>query len=258
MDWIAQITDLHAGEIKAVGDQRVDTATGARRAVAHLNALSPRPLAVLITGDLVARETPAHYEALAEILRELAMPFYVIPGNHDDRAMIRAALGGLTDLSGQDEFLQRTIEDLPLRVVLLDSHQAGEVGGRLCAARLAWLDETLAVAPERPTLLAVHHPPFDTGIEFFDTIGLHDADALATVVARHRQVKAITCGHVHRPIAALWAGCLVVVTPSSGYQYGLTLQSGVMIAPVVEPPACRLFGWGGARGLVTHLSYIPQ
>lgn len=257
MDWIAQITDLHCGHVRTTGQGPVDTTAGTRRAIAHLNALRPRPLAVLITGDLVAAEKPEDYAALAVLLKDLDLPYYVIPGNHDDRAMIRDALGDAAYFPPEGEPLRYCVEDLPLRVVALDSHEAGEVGGRLGPDQLAWLDARLAEETERPTLVVVHHPPILIGIEIFDGIGLRDRDDLAAVLRRHPQVKAVACGHVHRPIAAFWAERLVVVTPSTGYQYCLALEEGGDIFPVVEPPACRLFAWHPEQGLVTHLSYIP-
>ena len=88
---LAQLSDLH---IKAGGRLSygvVDTLGALRIAVSHLNALQPRPDALVITGDLVDFGTPEEYATLREVLDELAMPFYVIPGNHDDRAALRAA-----------------------------------------------------------------------------------------------------------------------------------------------------------------------
>ena len=54
--------------------------------------------------------------------------------------------------------------------------EGGESGGLLCGDRLAWLEQQLAAAPATPTLVAMHHPPFTTGIGHMDDIGqcLHD------------------------------------------------------------------------------------
>ncbi|MDH7480280.1 MAG: hypothetical protein QHH02_09735, partial [Syntrophomonadaceae bacterium] len=71
----------------------------------------------------------------------------------------------------------------------------------LCATRLRWLDETLAQAPDTPTLMAMHHPPFQTGIAHMDAMGLREGgEALAEVLGRHPQVRRIVCGHLHRSI----------------------------------------------------------
>lgn len=88
---LAQLSDLH---IKAGGRLSygvVDTLGALRLAVDRLNALQPRPDALVITGDLVDFGTPEEYATLREALAELAMPFFVIPGNHDDRAALRVA-----------------------------------------------------------------------------------------------------------------------------------------------------------------------
>ena len=41
-------------------------------------------------------------------------------------------------------FIQYAIDDHPLRLVGLDTLDEGRIGGRLCAARLEWLERTLA------------------------------------------------------------------------------------------------------------------
>ncbi len=253
---IAQITDLHVGERLKVDGRDIDTLDGLRRAVAHLNALVPRPDAVVVTGDLVAEETPANYQSVAAALGELAMPRYVVPGNHDDRGLIREVLGGDGYLAREDEFLHYTVEDFNLRLVALDTHDPGKASGLLCQSRLDWLDARLAEARDRPTLIFMHHPPFVTGIADFDVIGLSGRDAFGGIVARNTQVRAIACGHVHRDIALSWCGTLVAVTPSTGYQYALELDPDNATRKVAEPPAVRLFLWSSGNGLTSHLSYV--
>jgi len=71
---LAQLSDLH---IKAGGRLSygvVDTLGALRLAVDRLNALQPRPDALVITGDLVDFGTPEEYATLREVLAELAMP----------------------------------------------------------------------------------------------------------------------------------------------------------------------------------------
>ncbi len=253
---IAQITDLHVGDRLTIDGRDIDTLEGLRRAVAHLNALVPKPDAVVVTGDLVAEETPANYQSVAAALAELTMPRYVVPGNHDDRGLIRGVFGGDGYLARDGEFLHYTVEDFDLRLVALDTHDPGKESGLLCQGRLGWLDARLAEARDRPTLIAMHHPPFDAGIADFDIIGLSGRDAFAEIVARNTQVQAIACGHVHRDIALSWCGTLVAVTPSTGYQYALELDPDTATRKVAEPPAARLFLWTSGSGLTSHLSYV--
>ncbi len=253
---IAQITDLHAGERLKLDGRNIDTLDGVHRAVAHLNALVPRPDAVVVTGDLVAEETQANYQAVATALGGLSMPSYVIPGNHDDRGMIREVFGGDGYLTEAGGFLHYTVEDFDLRLIALDTQDPGKASGLLCQDRLDWLNARLAEARDRATLIFMHHPPFDTGITDFDVIGLSGRDAFGEIVARYTQVQAIACGHVHRDIASSWCGTLVAVTPSTGYQYALELDPKAATAKVAEPPAVRLFLWTPENGLTSHLSYV--
>jgi len=252
---IAQITDLHAGSRIEMPGYEVDTLARVAKAVTHLNGLDPAPHLVLATGDLTRDGTREEYEALKAAFAPLAMPLYLLPGNHDDRAMLRAVFAEHGYLPG-DGFLHYTIEDGPLRIIALDTHVPGENGGELCAERLAWFEATLGEAPEQPTLVAMHHPPFSTGLPEFDCIGLAGAEAMGEIVARHPQIETILCGHVHREITLRWQGTLVTVTPSAAYQYPLELRDGVGFHPVDEPPACRLCHWRPEVGLVSHLSYI--
>lgn len=255
---ISQITDLHAGRVLELDGRVIDTLAAVRRAVARLNEALPRPDAVLVTGDLVAEEQRDAYLAVAEALSGLAMPCYVIPGNHDDRALIREAFHHAGYLPAGGTFLHYAVEELEMRIVALDTQDPGREGGLLCPARLDWLEARLSEAPSRPTLIAMHHPPIEVGLPDFDAIGLTGREALGRVVARHPQIRGIACGHVHRNIVAAWHGALVAVTPSTGYQYALHLDAPLGFTKVPEPPTIRHFRWTETAGLVSHIDYVPD
>src|SRR5438874_2027771 len=86
---IAQITDTHIKPEGVLAYERVDTAGFLARAVDHILHLDPRPDVVLATGDLVDGGTAEEYQRLRRLLAPLPMPVYVIPGNHDDREVMR-------------------------------------------------------------------------------------------------------------------------------------------------------------------------
>ena len=253
---VAQITDLHLGGPIAVAGSAVDPRASLDRAVAHLNQRRPAPDLVLVTGDLTQEGGPEEYADARAGLAALDMPAYVIPGNHDDRANMAAAFGADGYLPKDGGFLHYVIDGRPLRILALDTHVPGESGGALCDERLAWLERRLAEEPERPTLIAMHHPPFATGIPAFDAIGCRGGDALGDLVVRYHNIEGVLCGHVHRAMDMRWRGTVVSVTPSTVYQYPLELGEGAKFVPVPEPAACRLCLWTPGVGLVSHLSYI--
>jgi 3',5'-cyclic-AMP phosphodiesterase len=253
---IGQITDTHISTPDSVNDRYFRTAEHLERAVRHLNRLEPRPDVVLATGDLVERGEPEEYARLRGLLDRLAMPCYVIPGNHDSRENLARAFAdaGYLPRSG---FLHYTVEDRPVRLVGLDTLVPGEPGGRLCAERLAWLDTRLAEEPARPTLVFMHHPPFVTGMTPMDEMGLEGREELAAVIRRHPQVERLACGHVHRPMIRRFAGTVATTSPATAHQLALVLQPARHLAVIMEPPACTLHLWlGPDAGLVTHLSVI--
>lgn len=255
---LAQISDLHIKARGALVCGVVDSAGMVRACVDQLMARSRRPDAVALTGDLTDGGRADEYALLRELIAPLTMPVYVIPGNHDERGALRAAFSDHAYLGQSSEFIQYAIEDHPLRIVALDTLVANESAGELCQARLAWLEATLAQGAGRPTVVLMHHPPFTTFIDHMDAYGLRDPRGLERVIARHPQVLAILCGHVHRPIEARFGGTVVSTAPSPAHQVALDLDVGAPSRFVMEPPAYRLHAYAPHAGLVSHTAYVGE
>ena len=238
------------------GPVELDTAAHLTRAVAGLNALAPRPDVTVLTGDLVDNGEPEEYEHLRSLLAPLAMPVFVIPGNHDARGPMRQAFCDHSYLPA-DGFLQYAVDDFPLRIVALDTLAAGTHGGTLCAERLRWLDAALASRPDHPTMIVMHHPPFTTGITYMDNYGLDNVAGLAEIVARHPQVERIACGHLHRAIDRRFAGTVAGTAPSTAHQIRLNLIADERISFNFEPPGYQLHVWREGA-LVTHTAVFGE
>jgi Icc protein len=253
---LAQISDMHLVPPGRRLLDRIDTAGCLGRAVTHLNRLSPRPDFLLATGDLTDDGSAASYQLLRRTLDALAMPYAVMPGNHDNRGHLRKTFGDRTPFLPDDEFLHYVLDDLPLRIIALDTVVPGNEGGTLCAGRLAWLADRLAEQADKPTMIAMHHPPFISGIDDMDAINCRNSSELGAIVLRHPQVERIVCGHIHRPITVRWNGTVVTTAPSTAHQVALNLTPGASVRWIAEPPACYIHYWESETGLVTHLSYI--
>jgi 3',5'-cyclic AMP phosphodiesterase CpdA len=253
---LAQISDTHVVSAGRFLFGRIDTAGHLAAAVRHLNGLRPRPDFVVVSGDLVDRGAPEEYANFRRIISALEIPFSLMPGNHDDRAPLRAAFADHGYWPADGTFLHYAIEHLPLRLICLDTLVPGESGGMMCSERLAWLAARLDEAPGRPTVIAMHHPPFATGLAGMDAAGCANGAALGALVARHPQVERIVCGHVHRSMSIRWHGTLVTTVPSTAHQVALDLAESAPVSWVTEPPACHLHLWQPGSGLVTHLSQI--
>lgn len=253
---IGQISDLHVTTGGRLLYNVVDGVPMVRRCIEDVLRLPQRPDVMLLTGDLVDGASRDEYDLLRELLAPLPMPCYLIPGNHDERTVLREAFADHAYLAQWPPFVQYVIEEFPVRLVALDTVIPQQGGGRLCAERLGWLERTLAARPDRPTVVLMHHPPFKTFIGHMDDIGLEGADALARVIGRHRQVERILCGHLHRPIQARFAGTLASTCPSPVHQVALDLARDAASVFVMEPPAYQLHRWSAETGIVSHTAYI--
>src|SRR5690606_11798793 len=165
------------------------------------------PDVVLLTGDLADGGAPEPYVELRRRLAPLPMALYLMPGNHDDRSALREAFPEADYLRQDPDFLHFDVDLGRLRLIALDSLVPGQVHGALCPRRLEWLAQRLEEQKDKPVVLAIHHPPFKTGIARMDAYGmLEGAEDFAEIVARHPRVERLLCGHLHRAIQVRWAG----------------------------------------------------
>jgi 3',5'-cyclic AMP phosphodiesterase CpdA len=256
---LVQLSDVHLVEPGRLLQDRIDTPALLAQAVASVGKLQPAATAVLITGDLVDRGSAAEYQHLRALLAPLPCPVYLMPGNHDDIATLRQVfaeqptLQPAADAPGLGAHVLFSL-DLPgLRVVALDTVVPGQEHGMLCNDRLDWLERTLAAAPGLPTIVAMHHPPFATGIGYMDRMGLRQgADALDALLRRHPQVERLVCGHLHRSIQCRFGGTVAMTAPSTAQQIALDLRPRAPLAWRLEPPGFALHVMLG-RSLVTHI-----
>ncbi len=247
---LAQISDTH---VRA--DDGGRAASQLRRALGQARDYNAD--AVLLTGDLVNDGREGEYLALAEVLADASTPIFLMPGNHDERAHLRRRFPAHAYLP-REGALHYTIEDFPVRIAVLDDIVPGETHGRLQRAGVEWLDSALSVEPVKPTIVALHHPPFLTHDLLFDKIGLWDADEFAAVIARHRQVQRVICGHHHRVVIGQAAHAPVIVAPSSSWVYGLAMNEGQQIAPKTnEQPGWMLHAWTPTGGIASHFMGLP-
>jgi 3',5'-cyclic AMP phosphodiesterase CpdA len=253
---IAQISDLHIKPVGLRAYQQVDTAAALARCIKELNRFLPRPDFVVISGDLVDAPSKEAYDHLLALLSPLKIPFAAVPGNHDDRDLMRAALPeGYARPSGALHSLH-AIGDVD--VVLVDSTTPGRNYGTLGAESLAWLEGVLAASPLRPALLFMHHPPFVTGISHMDVQNLRDGGDLAAIVRRHPRVRLVAAGHVHRATLTNFVGAAATICPAPNHAVALDLDARQPPSFTIEPPAFHLHAWipgDGLGTLVTH--WIP-
>lgn len=256
---IAQITDVHLGFEQGNPDeinrQRLD------RTLRTLAEATLRPDMLLATGDLTDHGDVHSYEALRDAFASLPFPVWPCMGNHDLRANFRAIFPHVPTADG---FVQYALDLGDLRLLVLDTLEEGRHGGAFCAVRAAWLSAQLAAAPQRPTLIVMHHPPMPVGIGWMDPA----ADEpwilrFREAIAGHDQIRAIICGHLHRPVVAPFDGRTLVVCPATAVQLGLDLRPIDPDVPdgrsmiTLDPSCYALHRWEGGQ-LATHFATVSD
>ena len=196
MTLLVQITDTHILQPGELLYGKTDTAAHLTKVVGEINRMKPVPDLVIITGDLVEGSHDAAYPHFIELTKPLDMPVFVIPGNHDDPGKMIDVFSGTGYFPALHPSCQYAVDDFPVRILGLNSHQRGSELPGYEELRLSWLREQLGRS-EKPTLIAIHHPPMKTGIEFMDMGGTAWFQGLKSVLNDHPQVKLVICGHCH-------------------------------------------------------------
>ena len=256
---IAQITDIHLGfepgnpgELNRV---RFDSL------LAHLHDGPNRPDVLLLTGDLTDRGDAESYASLAQALAACDFRVVMGVGNHDNRENLRSQFPHIPETFG---FIQYAVELDGLRILMLDTLEIGRHGGAFCELRAGWLRARLAEAPDTPTLIAMHHPPVEAGIDWMNTAADEPwVNRFSTAIRGADQVIGIVCGHVHRPAVTVWGGRHVAICASSAPQVALNFEPIDPHQPdqramiVAEPPSCAFHRWSGGA-LITHFDTVQD
>lgn len=252
---IAHLSDSHLRPPGQLYQGLVDSNAMFAAAVAQLNALDPAPDLVLFSGDLVDEGSAAEYAAARAALGAIRQPLLAIPGNHDEREAFRACFGDHAHLPKSGPLHFAVGEHGPVRILGLDVTVPGDHHGDLDDAACDWLSHTLAQEPDRPTIIMMHQPPFDSGIPYIDIYKCLRGERLAAIVARHPNVERILCGHIHRHMSLRFGETVLVTAPSTTTAIALRLAPDAAPASYIEPPAMLLHRWKPDTGLVTH--FVP-
>ncbi len=217
MTLLVQITDTH---IEAPGKllyDTLDTARHLQESVHEINAMKPQPDLVMVTGDLVEHPSEASYEHFAALVGPVRAPVYLLPGNHDDPQVMLEMFGDTPLFPATHATLQYVIDDFSVRILVLNSHYQGSELPDFGAHRLQWLEETLAES-DRPTLIAIHHPPMITGIGFIDMVGPHWFAGMRDAIKQNPQVALVICGHGHTDLVGRIGTVPVYMAGSTAHQ----------------------------------------
>ncbi len=228
-----------------------------RRAVASINRHHGDAALCMVTGDMTNWGEPGAYTRCREILDGLSMPWHPLMGNHDIRENYMAGFpDALRDRNG---FAQYVLETDTEPFIALDTMHEGTHAGYLDAARLDWLDATLAkVAPAGGYFLFMHHAPMVTGLRELDAIRLQNADALEAMFERHAPPRHLFFGHMHRPCHGNWRGMSFSTLKSTCHQVYPDFTGETALTASKELPSYAVVLLGSDSVVVHDISYLEE
>ena len=248
---LLHVTDPHLFADESRSLYGVTTAKSFRRVLEDALAPgTPRPHAILVTGDIADDHTAAAYANFRRALEPYGLPVFCVPGNHD-------APGLMTEAMTRDGHFQfgGTAEFGAWGAVFVDTHLPGRAEGRVSAAELARLDQELARFGSRPLMVCLHHPPLPVGSAWLDGVGLRNGDELLHVIERHAQVRLVLAGHVHQDFAGRHGAALVLTTPSTCAQFTPRTPHCVMD---LRPPGYRWLELQPDGALRTEVKWLED
>jgi len=173
---------------------------------------------VVVTGDHTHDELPESYAAVRSVLSPWMDRLFQVPGNHDDRAVMRTVFGDRISGAGDDRvnFSFRAGSWLCLG---LDTHLRGSVPGLIDASQVEWARRQVADSDAKMVGLFLHHPPVDVGSQWMDAIGLTGKELLQAWFVEEPKVRLVCCGHVHHEFRTALGNAEILTAPSTGIQF---------------------------------------
>jgi outer membrane protein assembly factor BamB/predicted phosphodiesterase len=183
----AFISDTHIGSPNGGAEEDL------RRTVADINQMEGIDF-VVITGDITELGTDAEIKLAKQILDELKVPYYIIPGNHDSGW---SESGGVTfgKIFGNDKFIFEHNG-----IIFMGCASGPYVrmsDGHIPRDAVVWMDTELKkINPAKPVIFLNHYPIDNSLDNWYEAINR----------LKEHNTLAILCGHGHNNHALNFEG----------------------------------------------------
>ena len=190
----AQISDSHIGFDKPAN---ADVTSTLRSAVAKIAAEPEPPAFLLHTGDLTHLSKPSEFDTLQQVLSELSVPVFYVPGEHDvlgdDGKSYLERFGKGTQGDGWYSFDNGGAHFIGLvNVVNLKAGGLGTLG----TEQLEWLERDVkGIASSTPIVVFAHIPLWSVYPEW--GWGTDDSEQALSYLKRFGSVSVLN-GHIHQ------------------------------------------------------------
>ncbi len=189
-----QISDSHIGFDKPAN---TDVTATLRAAIAKIKADPEPPAFALHTGDLTHLSRPAEFDTVQQVLSELSVPVFFVPGEHDvlddDGKSYLQRFGKGTQGAGWHSFDQGGVHFIGLvNVVNLKAGGLGTLGDE----QLEWLEKDVKRLKSSTPIVVFAHIPLWTVYPDWGW-GTDDSERALSYLKRFGSVSVLN-GHIHQ------------------------------------------------------------
>lgn len=211
---IIQLSDCHLYFSKSkTGYNSINPYQSLAEILQQVRGLSP--LLVIVSGDISGDASAESYQHFKQLWRDsgLTSPLMVLPGNHDDLALLNAELS---------EYRLWTAAPISLgkwHIHGLNTKHKGTLG-KLDKGQSESLQNYLQSYANDFHLVAVHHHPLACDGWMDKHEWLNRAE-FVRLITQHSQVKAVIYGHIHHDSATQVGDCQYMSCPSTCWQWAM-------------------------------------
>ena len=204
---------------------------------------------VIATGDLTQDNTKESYIHYIKLLESLNTPIYTIPGNHDNKTIMRSVL---------KKPLFHYCDELVMHnwlIIGIDSSKEHSPSGNISQKELQRLKSSIKSTNAKYIMIYLHHQPININSRWIDAIGLENKNELYEILNNNKKIRALFFGHIHQSIEMHYGDIQVIGTPSTCRQFKPNSNSFAMDN---SPPGYREIQLNQNGSIDTNVVWLNQ
>ncbi|MEZ4911420.1 MAG: metallophosphoesterase [Saprospiraceae bacterium] len=205
--------------------------------------------AIIIGGDISnSKEDSDVYRLVLEMLLDTEIPYYVIPGNHDDPSLMSKS--GISQFELNNGELFGRIH-APIDWIFLDTSM-----GEMSDIQWKWLEGQLEKNVSGSQFIAMHHPPLICGSRHMEPkYQFKQIDRFEKLIDDYFNIDFyVFCGHFHLEKTIRLKNLTAFITPSTFFQID---PESIDIQEYMHLIGYRIMHFDPDQNLVnTHVRYI--
>jgi Icc protein len=225
-----QISDTHIGFNKPANEHVIDTL---QKTIHAINALPTPPAFVAHTGDISHLSKPEEFDQAKQILSQLKVPLFTLPGEHDtigDRGKVYSEMFNQKDVKEGLQLWEHSGVHFVSLTNVLDFGETGK--GELGQAQLDLLEKDLTTQKRNtPIVVFSHIPLYDLYAKWGWATG--DSAKALSLLSRFSSVTVLS-GHIHQVIQHTEGNIRFLTATSTAYPLPAP-GKGEKPAPVTLP-----------------------